>query len=256
MVVSINITDRKQAVEKVIDFTSKLAGSMAHELRTPLAIIGTEVDLLNLALSAKKSQQEKDDTYRRVFRVVKDTIKSATYMIDDILIKIRSFACGKIKSVFKEASITTDVEEFLSTYPFTEGEKKLVKLKNFDNLESRFKYLGDSRLTKHIFLNLVKNSLHAVKEAEKGELIFELQKTGSTKDKFNYLIFRDTASGIPEKFVGKIFDKYATKKAIGGNGMGLGLSFCKMVMEIYGGDITCKSKEGEYTEFMLSFPKL
>ena len=40
------------------------------------------------------------------------------------------------------------------------------------------------------------------------------------------------------------------------SGTGLGLAFCKMTMESYGGNITCNSKEGEYTEFVLSFPKL
>jgi two-component system, OmpR family, aerobic respiration control sensor histidine kinase ArcB len=260
---TIDITARKQAEElrmkhesakKVIDFTNKVAGSIAHELRTPLTVINLEIDLLNLALSSKKSQQEKDGVYSRTFRVIKETIKSATHVISDMLIKIKSFASGKLEGAFNVASITTDIDEFLSMYPFVEKEKDLIKLKNFDSLKNRFQYLGDSILTKHILSNLLKNALHAVKEAGKGEITFEV-RVGDAKDKFNYLIFRDTASGIPQEFVDKIFDQFETKKASGG-GTGLGLSFCKMVMETYSGNITCKSKDGEYTEFVLSFPKL
>ena len=261
--ISIDITDRKKAEElhlkheaakKVISFTNRIAGSIAHELRTPLAIINTQADLQNMMLSSDKPQHEKDDIYKQVIKNTKDTIKSSAYVIDDMLIKIRSFSQGKIESTFNTISITTDIEEFLSTYPFKENEQKLVKLKNFDSLENRFKYLGDSILTKHMFSNLLKNSLYAIKETEKGKVTIEL-KAGDTKDKFNYLIFKDTASGIAPECIDKIFNHFESKKGTSG-GTGLGLSFCKMVMETYGGDIICRSKLGEYIEFVLSFPKI
>ncbi|WP_410521703.1 ATP-binding protein [Candidatus Tisiphia endosymbiont of Oplodontha viridula] len=38
------------------------------------------------------------------------------------------------------------------------------------------------------------------------------------------------------------------------NGIGLGLSFCKKIMLSFGGDISCISEEGQYTEFQLNFP--
>ena len=38
-------------------------------------------------------------------------------------------------------------------------------------------------------------------------------------------------------------------------GSGLGLSFCKLSMQLIGGDIVCDSIEGSYTEFILQFPK-
>jgi two-component system, sensor histidine kinase and response regulator len=261
--VSIDITDRKRAEElhikheaakKVITFTNKVAGSIAHELRTPLSIINTQTDLQDLALSSDKSQHEKEEICKQAIKNTKVTIKASAHVIDDMLIKIRSFSQGKIESIFNTVSITTDMEEFLSTYPFRENEKKLVQLKNFDSLESRFKYLGDPVLTKHIFSNLMKNSLYAIKEAEKGDITIEL-KAGDAKDKFNYLIFRDTASGVAPEYVDKMFNHFESKKGTSG-GTGLGLSFCKMVMETYGGDITCKSKQGEYIEFSLSFPKI
>lgn len=71
-----------------------------------------------------------------------------------------------------------------------------------------------------------------------------------------FIDYRDTATGIPKDFVDKIFDQFETKKNLHG-GTGLGLAFCKMVMETcYKGSITCNSEEGKYTEFVLSFPKL
>ena len=72
---------------------------------------------------------------------------------------------------------------------------------------------------------------------------------------YNYLIVKDTATGIPKDFLPKIFDQFETKKSTSG-GTGLGLAFCKMVMESYGGKIECNSELGKYTEFVLSFPKI
>ena len=51
--------------------------------------------------------------------------------------------------------------------------------------------------------------------------------------------------------VPKLDLKDETKK-----GTGLGLAYCKMIMQGYGGDITCESKLGKYTRFALSFPKV
>lgn len=83
----------------------------------------------------------------------------------------------------------------------------------------------------------------------KGDIVIKL-KSGK---KFNQLIFIDTASGIPENFLPKIFDLAASQASAQG-GMGVGLAYCKAIMQAYGGAISCVSKEKQYTEFKLSFP--
>jgi two-component system, CAI-1 autoinducer sensor kinase/phosphatase CqsS len=97
--------------------------------------------------------------------------------------------------------------------------------------------------------NLVRNSLHAIKEAEKGDIKISLGTNGS----YNILKFTDTALGISAEELPDIFDQFASRKQLGS---GLGLAFCKEVMQVYGGDISCSSKFGEYTEFVLRFPKI
>ncbi|MCZ6643270.1 MAG: HAMP domain-containing sensor histidine kinase, partial [Gammaproteobacteria bacterium] len=61
--------------------------------------------------------------------------------------------------------------------------------------------------------------------------------------------------GIPRSRQKEIFDRFYTTTDEG-LGTGIGLSFCKMVMESLGGRITCDSVEGEYTTFSLYFPKV
>lgn len=259
--ISVDITDQKHAeqlkkeketAEKVTKFSNLVAGSVAHEVCTPLGGISSQIDLLNMIIPSINMPTDKEKICKDVIKEIRQIINSSVHVIRDMLLKVRSFATGQVHhGDFVLTSITTDVEESLTSYPFAEEEKELIKLKGFDNFTNRFKYLGDAFLTQHVLSNLLRNALYAIRIEGKGDITIEI-KTGS---KFNELIFRDTASGIPADFVAKIFDQYETKKDTHG-GTGLGLAFCKMVMQSYGGDITCNSKEGAFSEFVLSFPKI
>lgn len=70
---------------------------------------------------------------------------------------------------------------------------------------------------------------------------------------FNRLYFRDTGCGISANDLPYIFDDFVSDKS---TTMGLGLGFCRRVMDILGGRIECQSKQGKYTLFTLSFPIL
>lgn len=255
--ISIDITDRKkseeyriekEAAEKVAKFTNLVAGSIAHELRTPLSGINSYMDLIEMLPDSKQTQAEKDNFLKMAAKAIKSTISSTSHVITDMLLKVRTFATGQVpQTTFEEISITTDIENLLDTFPFEKNTQELVNVV----YKTRFKYLGDKVLTNHVLGNLLKNALHAIIEAGKGDITIELKTEGDN----NILIFRDTASGIPKEFLGKIFDQFETKKTTHG-GTGLGLAFCKMVMDYYQGTITCDSKEGEYTEFVLTFPKV
>ena len=260
--ISIDITDRKKAEEyrlkneaaqKVIKFSNLVAGSIAHELKNPLGGIRQQMETWQgMALSVDKiSQKDRDDFVKNVTNRVIKTVDETTYVIGDMLKKVRSFATGTVHhGEFEEAYIAPDIEHLLNTYPFKNDEKELVSV--FCN--SKFKYLGDKTLTAHVLSNLMKNALHAIKETSKANANITIET--KTEGDFNLLIFKDTAIGISKDFVDKIFDQFETKKDIHG-GTGLGLAFCKSVMEdTYGGSITCNSKEGKYTEFVLSFPKI
>lgn len=260
--ISFDITDSKRAEEyrikneaaqKVIKFSNLMAGSIAHELRTPLGAIKQQMEILKYMSTNhdKLPKKDKDDFMQNVSERVINTINETTYIIDGMLKKIRSFATGEIShNDFHENLITTDIEDFLNTYPFKDNERDLVKVLYI----TKFKYLGDTALTNHVLRNLMKNALHAMKDTNKASANITI--TTKTEGDFNLLIFKDTATGITKDFACKIFDQFETKKTLHG-GTGLGLAFCKNVMNnCYNGNITCESKEGGYTKFVLSFPKI
>lgn len=261
--VSLDITERKKGEElelrtkiqkktddfmKIVKFMETTSSAIAHELRTPLATINLQMDLLeSAALSPDDSQQEKETFLRQTVAAAKRIIKSTSYVISDMLIKLRSIASGEIANTnFHCASVAASVQSLIDQYPFHDGEKALVQI----NMKDDFEYFGNDNLTLHLISNLMKNALRAIKEAGKGEILIELKKGGV----FNKLIFSDTALGVDEKFLPHIFERFETK-ALNDGGIGLGLSFCKMVMQSYGGDIVCESEQGKYAKFILTFPR-
>ena len=63
----------------------------------------------------------------------------------------------------------------------------------------------------------------------------------------------DTGSGIPREQISRIYDPFFTTKPIG-QGTGLGLSITYGIVSEFGGTITCDSRPGQGTRFVLAFP--
>jgi len=109
-------------------------------------------------------------------------------------------------------------------------------------------FTGNQLLTIHIIFNLLKNALYYIKSVGKGEIYIWLE----LGEEMNKLCFKDTAKGISSNELPHVFERFYSNTQ---GGSGIGLAFCKMTMEQFGGDIHCESVEGDYAEFVLSFPK-
>ena len=151
---------------------------------------------------------------------------------------------------FTRCSIAETLRIAIRDYPFQEGEGKLMHC----DFSHDFYFYGIEIYMTHIFINLFKNALSAIKAANKGEVFVTFAECNadseSRKKKFHKVIVKDTASGIPKDFMPKLFMPFASRD----DGMGLGLAFCKTVMRAFDGNITCESQFGKYAEFVLWFP--
>ena len=247
-----DITDRKkaEAVEKQI-LTEKLllteafAGFMAHELRTPIATLNNYLDVI-VGNEMTEDQQQRQENLEEIIAKGKQTVKEANIFIDMLLFKLRNMGKKIDKEKLNPCVMFEDVSDALERYPFTEEEKGQV---TFDK-KNAFIYLGDSLHTQHLILNLLKNALKVIREEGKGHITISFEQALDC----NKLIFTDTAKGISPEFLPTIFDAFISKDS-SKKGTGLGLAYCKMIMQDYGGDIICESKLGEYTKFICTFPK-
>ena len=104
------------------------------------------------------------------------------------------------------------------------------------------------------FLNIVENSIDAMRESEKKDLFIKTYND----DRFVYLLVQDTGCGIPASDVDRIFEPFFTTKRSSNDsltsGTGIGLYMVKLLMEPYRVSINVSSKPGE-TIFLLKIPR-
>jgi signal transduction histidine kinase len=111
---------------------------------------------------------------------------------------------------------------------------------------------GDIVLLSRVLGNLLSNALRHTPE-KTGEITVSLYPAGSTLA----VEVRDNGEGIPEEDQHRIFDKFVQaqgRKAVMRSGTGLGLTFCKMIVEAHGGRIAVFSQPNEGSVFTFHLP--
>ena len=230
-----------------------LAGTVAHEMRTPFLGIRANAGCLKRFLpvlidgynKAKTAQLEvqplSENNLQHLIEAPDDLDKITTIaslVIDMLLMSLKDKdQNGKI---YEACSMRACIAEALREYPLTEEESMLISWEN----NTDFIFYGNALLMKHVLFNLLKNALYYVKAARKGEISIWVEST----PKGNYLYFKDTGKGVAASVVPHIFDRFYAHTR---HGTGIGLAFCKTVIESFGGTIVCDSIEGEYTTFIL-----
>ncbi|MEO6852191.1 MAG: ATP-binding protein, partial [Mucilaginibacter sp.] len=107
-----------------------------------------------------------------------------------------------------------------------------------------------------VLLNLFNNAFYAVTEKKKAEgNAFEPTVTVITKKSAAGIVItvHDNGAGIPQKILDKIYQPFFTTKPTG-QGTGLGLSMSYDIIKAHGGELKVNTKEGEFTEFIITLP--
>lgn len=282
---SIDITARKQAEEKerfaleqvAISETRRkaeeeskrilmvLAGSIAHDLRTPLACLNVSNHNLKKYLPILKKSYDfvKENGLdigeylgeKDIKRI--ESILNETESIDRFIADMHTFINDNLKAIkfsdphslkrvdLVECKSYKGINSALDSYPFKSGEKELI---HWDR-QYYFDFLGNPMLFIRILFNLLNNSLYQIHKNGKGEIFISSEE----QPEANIIRFKDTAGGASPEIVKHIFDGYITTKE---EGTGVGLAFCKLTMESFGGGMSCDSVEGDFIEFVLTFPKI
>ena len=148
---------------------------------------------------------------------------------------------------FARHSLRECVDVALAQYPFQSGERERVEVHDFN---ADWRFIGSNTLLIYVLFNLLKNALHAIQIARKGHIEIACRQT---EDSY-VLEVRDSATGIPPTIQRRIFDPFFSTKRHG-KGSGIGLTFCRRVMQAFDGGIQCESVVGEYALFSMRFPK-
>ncbi len=246
----------KAAAEKKAHDLRAAAGSIAHELRTPLASIkmaaqfmtkfwSTLLSSYTLAYSHHLITEEIPERSLVYLEHCTESILRSTHHANAFIeLMLSNLKEDEINAVdYRVCNIANVINQCLSQYPFQEGEETLV---HWDP-ENDFKFIGNECFMMNVVNNLIKNALYFIKDARKGEIYIWLQQ-GETE---NTLYFLDTARGASKEILAHLFENFYSKRQ---GGAGLGLTFCKNIMESFGGSIVASSVEGEFIQFALHFP--
>lgn len=257
VIVAATVFNRKTALLQAqrLEGMVAAAGMIAHELRTPLLGIKSGALAMShyipLLLNAFHLAKEKgllehtprESRVQQIGEITQRIINESDYaatIIDMLLIKAGHNNALK-NCALEECSMASCIAETLARYPY-----KSARHKSLITWQGDFAFQGSPVLMQHVLFNLIKNAFYAIDAAGKGEISIWV----AAGEKGHILYFMDTAQGMSKEQLSRLFKPFYSTTFMG---TGLGLSFCKMVMNHFGGDIVCESVQGEYTRFMLIF---
>jgi signal transduction histidine kinase len=227
--------------ERVLEQTrSDLTHMMVHDLRNPLNNIYGAQELLDELGPLNEEQSQ-------VLDVAKGSARQMIAFVQEIL-DISRLESGHMPLEREPLAIQLVIEQMLENQrPLAVTKDIRLEYKISPNLPSVY---ADRSLIERVFQNLVGNALKFTPLG--GNVVISASQDA---DQPNYLFIRvqDTGPGIPKAVQDRIFQKFTTGKQMG-SGSGLGLAFCKMVVEAHDGRIWAKSWSGQGATFTFTLP--
>lgn len=252
-----------------------LTAGIAHEIKNPLNFVNNFsdmtvelVDELNDELEKTKSLESSEkesiegivEDIRTNCKKINEHGKRAESIIKNMLIQTRSSDVDKMPIDLNQL-----LDEYLNlAYHGLRAQNNKFNAKMEKQLDPQLpKVTASAQSMGRVFLNIINNGLYAANEkseqcaAKVLNTIFMPTITITTTQNDAYVIIKikDNGNGIPEAVRAKIFEPFFTTKPVG-QGTGLGLPICyDIVTKEHGGKLEVISKEGEFSEFIITLPK-
>ena len=218
----------------------ELAASIAHEVNQPIA--GT---LINAQVALRRLGAERpdlDEVRTALDRIVRDSLRAGAVV-------------GRIRDLVKKAPAREDRVDINAAIrgvielTRSEATKNGVLVRT-ELAESLPLVRGDRIELQQVVLNLVLNAAEAMSELAEGprELEIVTSRTGSDHV---LVAVRDTGPGLTPAVEEKLFKAFHTTKP---NGMGLGLSICRSIVELRGGQMSARANTPRGAVFEFTLP--
>lgn len=232
-----------QNINEAIDETEsqawqRLLGVMTHEIMNSVAPIASLADTLKKRLQQKNSSGLLEDLEEGI-----DTIKRRSEGLTKFADTYRNLS--KISRLAETKITVADLYENIYRLMSPTLQQKNIALEIVLR-DTSLILEADRNLLEQVLINLILNAVEAVREKPSASITLSASRE---KDKI-ILSVADNGKGIPSELMDKIFIPFfSTRK----NGNGIGLSLCKQIMMLHGGNIRVHTQEGVGTSFRLIF---
>jgi len=241
-----DVTERKEMLARLaladrLISAGTLAGGVAHELKTPLAYVSSNLQFLEEAL-----RQGEDPQGSEVAEALKDAI-DGTGRLKRIVDDLRTF----VRTPGTDAG-PADLSAVLRSCVGMTWNEIQARGRFERALEPVPMVVGNSARLAQVFVNLLVNAAQAIPEGHPHANLIRLSARLLGPDRVAVEV-TDTGVGIPPAVLPRIFEPFFTTKGPG-VGTGLGLSICRSIVEGLGGVIEVESEPGRGSTFRVVLP--
>jgi two-component system phosphate regulon sensor histidine kinase PhoR len=233
-----DVTELKQAEQIRIEFV----GNASHELRTPLTSIKGYLDTVRSDFKTGRL-----DDVEKFLEIISRNVDRLIFLVNDLLdlSTIESGAELKKSSVnFRE--ITESILKQLEEHRASKRQEIVTQFIKGETVHA------DPRRVEQVLVNLVDNAIKYIPEGHRIEIIWDQDPIAGTT-----LRVRDNGTGVPLEHQSRLFERFYridTGRSRDQGGTGLGLAIVKHIMLKHGGSVQLKSRPGEGSEFICTFP--
>ena len=218
---------------------NELGSSIAHEVNQPLGAILNNAETIKLMLGAQSP--DLDEIGEIVDDILRDDRRAS-----EVIHRLRNLVTKKpfeLRNIDLNQTVS-EVLELLSTTARQRGVN-FTKALSSTALQIR----GDTVQLQQVLVNLIINGMDAMSDTNGGPREINI-RTASVRG-FAEVSVSDTGPGISPDKIGNVFDPFFTTKQ---NGMGIGLSIARTIIEAHGGKIQAENRRDGGAMFRISLP--
>ncbi|MBI3592902.1 MAG: GAF domain-containing protein [Nitrospirae bacterium] len=233
--------DAMTELMRLDELKTSLTSFIVHDLKGPISTIMANLDMMSYEPLAPQQFEYVNLALTDVYRMQR--------MVMNIL-DVLKLEEGKIKIFREETDIYTLAKREMASF------KNLLSMRNIEIMlegNSHLCYIDENligRAISNLLINAIEHS------PDRKEIVLRIQYDAAEKE--TVVSVSDRGIGIPDELKGKIFDKFfqvEEGKMQRKTTTGLGLTFCKLVVNAHGGDIRVEDAEEGGARFVFTLPE-